>query len=103
MVLSSSAKEEDQLGSDTELGMDPAAINDSQLKTYPCEHCGRTFFRPSSLQIHTNIHTGAKPFVCPYPVCGRAFNVKSNMTRHCRSSHKAQTIRPPRSSPRRKK
>ncbi|KAF8911833.1 hypothetical protein CPB85DRAFT_1159155, partial [Mucidula mucida] len=59
-------------------------------KSFPCEHCGRIFPRPSSLEIHKNTHTGAKPFVCPNTACGRAFNVKSNMTRHHRSCHKAQ-------------
>ncbi|KAJ7024902.1 hypothetical protein C8F04DRAFT_149462 [Mycena alexandri] len=39
----------------------------------------------SSLRIHVNTHTGAQSFLCPYPGCGRAFNVNSNMRRHFRN------------------
>ncbi|ETW77047.1 hypothetical protein HETIRDRAFT_18791, partial [Heterobasidion irregulare TC 32-1] len=54
-------------------------------KRHTCPHCSKRFNRPSSLGIHVNTHTGAKPFVCPHPGCGRAFNVNSNMRRHHRN------------------
>ncbi|KAJ7908514.1 hypothetical protein B0H13DRAFT_2496866 [Mycena leptocephala] len=43
--------------------------------------CGKGFNRPSSLKIHVNKHSGAQPFLCPFPGCGRARNVNSNMRR----------------------
>ncbi|KAG6845306.1 hypothetical protein H0H87_011156 [Tephrocybe sp. NHM501043] len=51
---------------------------------YECSYCGKAFNRPSSLKIHLNSHTGAKPFVCPVESCGRSFSVLSNMRRHAR-------------------
>ncbi|KAK0448502.1 hypothetical protein EV421DRAFT_1782631 [Armillaria borealis] len=57
----------------------------SSSRRHICELCGKRFNRPSSLKIHQNTHTGAKPFPCPFPGCGRVFNVNSNMRRHYRS------------------
>ncbi|KAJ6556044.1 hypothetical protein B0H19DRAFT_865000, partial [Mycena capillaripes] len=54
-------------------------------KRHVCLLCHKRFNRPSSLGIHHNTHSGAMPFLCPYPSCRRAFNVKSNMRRHFRS------------------
>ncbi|KAJ7062534.1 hypothetical protein C8F01DRAFT_1368321 [Mycena amicta] len=48
---------------------------DNAARKHPCPH----------LRIHLNTHTGAMPFVCPLPGCGRAFNVNSNMRRHFRN------------------
>ncbi|KAG7442554.1 uncharacterized protein BT62DRAFT_905534 [Guyanagaster necrorhizus] len=53
-------------------------------RKHVCTLCDKRFNRPSSLNIHVNSHTGAKPFPCPFPACGRAFNVNSNMRRHYR-------------------
>ncbi|KAG7441009.1 uncharacterized protein BT62DRAFT_863486, partial [Guyanagaster necrorhizus] len=50
-----------------------------------CTTCNKSFNRPSSLRIHVNTHTGATPFRCPFPGCGREFNVNSNMRRHYRN------------------
>ncbi|KAF9445503.1 hypothetical protein P691DRAFT_777521 [Macrolepiota fuliginosa MF-IS2] len=50
-----------------------------------CRICHKAFNRPSSLKIHYNTHTGATPFRCPWPKCGREFNVNSNMRRHLRN------------------
>jgi uncharacterized Zn-finger protein len=54
-------------------------------KKHKCHICSKRFNRPSSLRIHVNTHTGATPFRCPYPTCGREFNVNSNMRRHYRN------------------
>ncbi|KAI0959043.1 hypothetical protein AcW1_003990 [Taiwanofungus camphoratus] len=57
----------------------------SDEKRHRCPHCNKRFNRPSSLNIHVNTHTGAKPFVCRFPGCNRKFNVNSNMRRHYRN------------------
>ncbi|KAK7455736.1 hypothetical protein VKT23_010769 [Stygiomarasmius scandens] len=54
-------------------------------KKHMCRKCSKRFNRPSSLRIHENTHTGETPFRCPYPGCGRMFNVNSNMRRHYRN------------------
>ncbi|KAK0468846.1 hypothetical protein IW261DRAFT_1012034 [Armillaria novae-zelandiae] len=54
-------------------------------KKHICTVCHKRFNRPSSLRIHVNTHTGATPFQCPFPGCGRGFNVNSNMRRHYRN------------------
>ncbi|KAK0221233.1 hypothetical protein EDD85DRAFT_960401 [Armillaria nabsnona] len=54
-------------------------------KKHVCTTCHKRFNRPSSLRIHINTHTGATPFRCPFPGCGREFNVNSNMRRHYRN------------------
>ncbi|CDO69477.1 hypothetical protein BN946_scf184817.g37 [Trametes cinnabarina] len=60
------------------------ATDDSERR-HCCTHCNKRFNRPSSLAIHVNTHTGAKPFTCAYPGCDRKFNVNSNMRRHYRN------------------
>ncbi|KAF8904530.1 hypothetical protein CPB85DRAFT_1317381 [Mucidula mucida] len=59
----------------------------AQPKKHYCPLCRRAFNRPSNLAIHMNIHTGVTPYVCTFPACGRAFNVKANMHRHYRNTH----------------
>ncbi|KIK68346.1 hypothetical protein GYMLUDRAFT_153877, partial [Collybiopsis luxurians FD-317 M1] len=59
--------------------------DDGDDKKHVCTTCHKRFNRPSSLRIHMNTHTGATPFRCPYPNCGREFNVNSNMRRHYRN------------------
>jgi len=79
-------------------------------KKHVCPTCFKRFNRPSSLRIHVNTHTGATrewtfpslssllrmsysyflssyklAFRCPWPNCGREFNVNSNMRRHYRN------------------
>ncbi|CCD22908.1 C2H2-type zinc finger protein NDAI_0A07540 [Naumovozyma dairenensis CBS 421] len=53
-----------------------------EIAKYGCKHCNKRFKRPSSLNTHMNIHTGNKPYVCPYEECRKSFNAKSNMLRH---------------------
>ncbi|KAF7308046.1 C2H2 finger domain transcription factor mtfA [Mycena kentingensis (nom. inval.)] len=68
----------------------------SSGRKHICATCQKRFNRPSSLRIHMNTHSGATPYRCPHPGCGRAFNVSSNMRRHLRN-HAATSGTAPRS------
>ncbi|KAK0440038.1 uncharacterized protein EV420DRAFT_1138235 [Desarmillaria tabescens] len=59
--------------------------DEDESKKHICTFCKKRFRRPSSLNIHINTHTGATPYRCSLPGCGKEFNVKSNMLRHYRS------------------
>ncbi|KAK0440041.1 uncharacterized protein EV420DRAFT_1650637 [Desarmillaria tabescens] len=58
--------------------------DDEESKKHICTVCNKRFLRPSSLNVHINTHTGATPYRCSFPGCGKEFNVKSNMFRHYR-------------------
>ncbi len=89
-------------------------------RRHACPHCAKRFNRPSSLAIHVNTHTGDKrgqcfgrlsphlclltlrrllAFRCPFPNCGREFNVNSNMRRHYRKHLTSTTPQAPRQGP----
>ncbi|XP_068237700.1 protein tramtrack, alpha isoform-like isoform X21 [Palaemon carinicauda] len=50
-----------------------------------CHICNKKFNFPSLLSRHLRVHTGERPFHCPY--CNHSANQKSNLIIHIRSSH----------------
>lgn len=57
---------------------DPSAGPDGRL----CPVCGKKFANPSSLKIHSVVHTGEKPYSCN--TCGKRFSQKGNLKCHQR-------------------
>ncbi|KAK4702993.1 hypothetical protein P7C70_g3226, partial [Phenoliferia sp. Uapishka_3] len=57
---------------------------DADRRRFYCTYqgCSKSFGRPSARETHSRTHTGAKPFTCPVPTCGRNFSVFSNLKRH---------------------
>ncbi|XP_067651167.1 zinc finger protein 236-like isoform X1 [Haliotis asinina] len=55
---------------------------------HQCNHCPKSFKKPSDLMRHIRIHTGEKPFHCDK--CGRSFTVKSTLDSHMKTHGPAQ-------------
>jgi uncharacterized Zn-finger protein len=60
----------------------PPESRASKKRLYVCKDCRKTFNRKEHLQRHERIHTGAKPFPCKFPGCGKSFSRCDNRDTH---------------------
>ena len=54
---------------------------------HQCHLCTKLFISRSALEMHMNVHTGARPYVCQVENCTSSFNHKSNLQRHIKDVH----------------
>ncbi|KAJ5576597.1 Zinc finger C2H2 [Penicillium sp. DV-2018c] len=71
----------------------------SRQKRYSCEwnDCtrkGQTHASAYALRAHMRSHTREKPFYCTLPECDRNFTRSDALTKHMRSVHEVDTMRP---------
>lgn len=52
------------------------------IKKYRCTKCPAKYSNYNSLKVHQKVHSGKKPYKCPFPECNKAFIEKGNMKSH---------------------
>jgi hypothetical protein len=79
-TLSMVVKEQSPIPTQTPLQTTPPPENKRRL--FSCRECNRSFNRKEHLQRHERIHTGARPFACKFPGCGKSFSRCDNRDTH---------------------
>lgn len=59
---------------------------------FRCPVCDKICASKNALEIHTNIHTGAKPYACTFPDCDAKFNHPGNFRRHMKTVHSVYEV-----------
>lgn len=64
----------------------PDKINHASARPFVCHYkmCNRAFKRFEHLKRHYRIHTGERPFKCKFPGCHKAFARSDNLNQHLR-------------------
>ncbi|CAG7718577.1 unnamed protein product [Allacma fusca] len=60
-------------------------LSSDGTRTYPCNYCGKVFYKSQYLRNHLPVHTGERRSVCH--LCGVGFKSSSNLLAHKKVSH----------------
>lgn len=66
----------------SELSSPSRQEDDSFGRRFKCGICGKRYMTAAHLARHETMHTGEKPFVCPFPGCGSRFSRNDNCMQH---------------------
>jgi hypothetical protein len=58
------------------------AIRKDLKPKHLCQDCGKVFKRAHNLKIHGRLHTGDRPYGCPFAHCEKEFRWKSSIVSH---------------------
>lgn len=75
---------------------DPTLVQSVKIKEgtkklplpYTCDICGKSFLQQGTYTRHQRVHTGVKPFKCPFCTNEWRCSRKDNMLRHVKLNHK---------------
>ena len=57
-------------------------LKHNESRPFACLNCKARFSKCIALKVHQKIHSGKKPYNCPYPSCKKSFIDKGNMKTH---------------------
>jgi Zinc finger, C2H2 type len=60
----------------------PSGLGKDDKPKHFCHDCGKTFKRAHNLKIHGRLHSGDKPYGCPFVHCDKEFRWKSSIVSH---------------------
>lgn len=63
-------------------------------KRFQCLTCGKCLASQQNLKEHSYIHTGEKPYLCPYQGCGAKFRQGTHLSSHKKNFHEDLGIIP---------
>eukprot|EP00792_Barthelona_sp_PAP020_P011062 TRINITY_DN485_c0_g1_i1.p1 TRINITY_DN485_c0_g1~~TRINITY_DN485_c0_g1_i1.p1 ORF type:complete len:350 (+),score=81.96 TRINITY_DN485_c0_g1_i1:54-1103(+) len=74
--------------------VEKTVIEKNEKTTFICEfkYCRKEFNSLEELNDHSLTHTGAKPYVCPFSGCNKAYCQPNQLKRHIRSSHTKEKL-----------